>query len=38
MGRDKDGLYLVHAGLATGQCASSAAGPRYRFRWRVPYD
>jgi 4-amino-4-deoxy-L-arabinose transferase-like glycosyltransferase len=37
IGRDKDDLYLVHAGHASGDCGAPAPGPRYHFRWHTPY-
>jgi 4-amino-4-deoxy-L-arabinose transferase-like glycosyltransferase len=37
VGRDKDELYLVHAGHASGSCGEPTPGPRYHFRWRTPY-
>ena len=37
IGRDKDELYLVHAGHASGNCGEPTPGPRYHFRWHTPY-
>jgi 4-amino-4-deoxy-L-arabinose transferase-like glycosyltransferase len=37
IGRDKDDLYLVHAGHASGDCGAPTPGPRYHFRWQTPY-